>query len=93
MRATLDDVETAPIEDGLRATLRLLRKLTKEHAVTPDDMKLVLAAGVTKQQIEDALAVALCFNIIDRCADAFGFHVPDNFAMSTKFLISRGYRM
>jgi len=79
----------------LRATLRLLGKLTKEHAVTADDMRAVLAAGATKQQIEDALAVCFCFNIIDRCADTFEFHVPGPaaFAFSAKMLLSRGYKL
>lgn len=74
--------------------MRLLRKLTKEHAVTPDDMKTVLAAGVTKQQIADALAVAFCFNVIDRLADTFEFFVPgpEGLAFTAKFLLGkRGY--
>jgi hypothetical protein len=73
----------------------MLRKLTKEHAVTADDMRAVLAAGATKQQIEDALAVCFCFNVIDRCADTFEFYVPDpaGFAFSAKMLLSRGYKL
>ena len=95
VNAALENVDTAPIEEPLRATLRLLRKLTKEHAVTADDMRTVLAAGVTKQQIEDALAVCFCFNVIDRCADTFKFHVPGpaSFAASAKALLTRGYKL
>ena len=91
----LDNVDTAPIEEPLRATLRLLRKLTQEHAVNVDDMRVALAAGVTKRQIEDALAVCFCFNVIDRCADTFEFFVPEaaSFAASAKFLLSRGYKL
>lgn len=91
----LADLDSAPIEEPLRATLRLLRTLTKEHAVTPADMKTVLAAGVTKQQIVDALHVAFAFNTIDRLADTFEFFVPGpaGFAFSAKFLLSRGYKM
>lgn len=93
--AVLADLDSAPIAEPLRATLRLLRKLTKEHSVTADDMRTVLAAGVTKQQIEDALAVCFCFNVIDRCADTFEFHVPGpaGFATSAKFLLTRGYKL
>lgn len=74
--------------------MRLLRKLTAEHAVSSDDMKAVLAAGVTKRQIEDALAVCFCFNVLDRLADAFHFHVPgpEAFAAGAKFLLWRGYK-
>jgi hypothetical protein len=75
--------------------LRLLRKVTTEHAVTADDMRAVLATGATKQQIEDALAVCFCFNVIDRCADTFEFYVPGPaaFASSAKMLLSRGYKL
>jgi hypothetical protein len=94
VKAVLDDVDTAPIAEPLRATLRLLRTLTKQRSVTVDDMRVALAAGATKRQLEDALAVAFCFNIIDRCADTFEFYVPADagFAMSAKFLLSRGYK-
>jgi hypothetical protein len=39
--AVLADVETAPIDAPLRATVRMLRKLTRDHAVTADDMRAV----------------------------------------------------
>ena len=88
-------MDTAPIEEPLRATLKMLRKLTKERTVSADDMRAVLAAGVTKEQIEDALAVCFCVNVIARCADTFEFFVPgpQGFAMSAKFLLSRGYKL
>ena len=91
----LENVDTAPIEEPLRAALRLLRKLTKEHAVDVDDMRVVLAAGATKLQIEHALRVCFCFNIIDRCADTFEFYVPAaaGFASSAQFLLTRGYKI
>jgi alkylhydroperoxidase family enzyme len=91
--ATLDNLDTAPIEEPLRATLRMLRKLTKEHAVTPDDMRTLLAAGVSKQQILDTLEVAFAFNVIDRLADTFKFAIqtPKGFASDAKFLMSKGY--
>lgn len=93
MRAALADVDSAPLDDKLRATLKLLRKLTKEHAVSPDDIRPVLALGVTKEQLADAFAVCLAFNVIDRLADTFEFFVPDSFAFSAKILLGRGYKM
>jgi hypothetical protein len=89
----LADVDTAPIDDKLRATLKLLRTLTKQHAVTPDDIRPVLALGVTKEQLADAFAVSFAFNVIDRLADTFAFFVPKSFAFSAKFLLGRGYKM
>lgn len=62
--------------DALRATLRMLHKLTREHAVDPDEIHVLLATGVSREQIEDALAVCFAFNAIDRLADAFGFFIP-----------------
>jgi uncharacterized peroxidase-related enzyme len=92
--AALSDLETAPIDEPLRATLRMLGKLTREQAVTADDMRAVLAAGVSREQIEDALAVSFAFNTTDRLADAFGFFVPGPkaFEAGAKFLLRRGYR-
>jgi AhpD family alkylhydroperoxidase len=76
--AVLSDLETAPIEEPLRATLRLLGKLTREHAVTADDMR----------------AVDFAFNTTDRLADAFGFFVPGPkaFEAGAKVLLRRGYQ-
>jgi alkylhydroperoxidase family enzyme len=92
--AVLADLETAPIEEPLRATLRLLAKLTREHAVNPDDMRAVLAVGVSREQIEDALAVCCAFNTTNRLADAFGFFVlePKGFDAGAKVLLKRGYK-
>ena len=94
MSAALSDLETAAIEEPLRATLRMLGKLTREHAVSVDDMRVVLAAGVSRSQIEDALAVCFSFNTIDRLADTFGFFVPGpkTFEAGAKYLLARGYR-
>ncbi|MPZ57048.1 MAG: alkylhydroperoxidase AhpD family core domain-containing protein [Rhizobiales bacterium] len=90
----LFDLETAAIEEPLRVTLRMLGKLTREHAVEVDDMRAVLAAGVSHAQIEDALAVCFAFNTMARLADAFAFLVPDPdaFEAGAKFLLMRGYR-
>jgi AhpD family alkylhydroperoxidase len=92
--SALADLDTAPIGEPLRATLRMLGKLAHEHTVAPDDMRSVLAAGGTRAQIEDALAVSLAFNVTDRLADAFAFSVPGPkaFEAGAKFLLARGYR-
>src|SRR5215475_12412886 len=92
--AVLADLESAPVEDGLRATLRMLGKLTREGKVGAEDMRQVLSAGVSRQQIEDALAVCAAFNTTDRLADAFGFEVlsPAGFEAGAKYLLKRGYR-
>ena len=93
--AVLADLATAPIGEPLRATLGLLRKVTREHeAVTPDDMRGLLATGVTRSQIEDALNVAFAFNVITRLADTFCFEVGSRaaFDAGARHLLSRGYK-
>jgi uncharacterized peroxidase-related enzyme len=92
--AVLADLEAAPIEEPLRATLRMLRKLSREQRADVDDMRALLAAGVSRGQIEDALAVAFAFNTMNRLADAFGFSVPGpkGFEAGAKYLLAHGYR-
>ncbi|MFZ3307223.1 MAG: alkylhydroperoxidase AhpD family core domain-containing protein [Mycobacterium sp.] len=92
--ATLVDLETAPIEEPLRATLRMLGKLTHENGIEVDDVRAVLASSVSVEQIKDALAVSLAFNITDRLANAFGFSIPSPEATNAgaRFLLKRGYR-
>jgi uncharacterized peroxidase-related enzyme len=92
--AVLADLESAPIEEPLRATLRMLGRLTAEGTLSAADMRDVLAAGVSPRQIEDALAVCAAFNTTDRLADAFGFEVlsREGFDAGAKYLLKRGYR-
>jgi AhpD family alkylhydroperoxidase len=92
--AVLSDLNASDLEEPLRATLLMLGKLTREHGVDANDMRTVLAAGASRQQIEDALAVCFSFNVIGRLADAFGFFVPgpEAFEAGAKYLLARGYR-
>ena len=92
--SALSDIDTAAIEEPLRATLLMLGKLTREQAVDAEDMRAVLAAGASRQHIEDALAVCFSFNLIGRLADAFGFSVPgpEAFEAGAKYLLAHGYR-
>ena len=94
VEAVLADLESAPVEDGLRATLRMLGTLTREGKVGVADMRHVLSAGVSRQQVEDALAVCAAFNTTNRLADAFGFAIlsPEDFQAGAKYLLKRGYR-
>jgi uncharacterized peroxidase-related enzyme len=92
--AVLADLESAPVEEPLRATLRMLGKLTREGDLSAEDMREVLSAGVSPQQVEDALAVCAAFDTTNRLADAFGFEVlsPEGFEAGAKYLLKRGYR-
>src|ERR1700744_3167154 len=92
--STLADLDTAPIGEPLRATLRMLGKLTQQNSIAAQDIRAALDASVSPQQIQAALAVSLAFNIPDRLANAFGFNVASPEAMNSgaRFLLKRGYR-
>jgi alkylhydroperoxidase family enzyme len=95
VQAVLTDLERAPIGEPLKATLAFLRKVTREHErIDADDVRTLMALGVTRAQIEDALHVAFAFNVITRLADAFEFEVGPRaaFEAGAKHLLSRGYK-
>jgi uncharacterized peroxidase-related enzyme len=92
--ATLANLDAAPVGEPLRATLRMLRRLTLEQTIGIDDVRMALAAGASRQQLVDALAVAFAFNVTNRLADVFGFSVPGPgaFRAGAKFLLAHGYK-
>lgn len=94
VEAVLADLESAPVEEPLRATLRMLGKLTAQGKLTAGDMRPVLDAGASPQQVKDALAVCAAFNTTGRLGDAFGFEVlsPEGFLAGAKYLLKRGYK-
>lgn len=94
VQAVLDDLEHAPIAAPLRATLALLRHVTRApETVTAADVRAVLDAGATPQHVQDALDVAYAFNVITRLADTFEFEVgsPASFELGARMLLRRGY--
>ena len=59
MQPVLDDYRTAPIGEKLRAMLGLLEIFTLHpDRMTPEDVRTVLATGVTKEAVRDAFYVA-----------------------------------
>lgn len=92
--AVLDDLESAPIGEGLKATLSMLAKSTREATLSVDEIRGVLSAGVSPSQIRDALAVGFVFNTIDRLANAFAFEIlsKEGFDAGARYLLRRGYR-
>lgn len=61
--------------------------------VGPADVEAVLAAGVSREAVADALGVAFAFNLIDRVADALGFIVlsPERFDRGAERTLQHGY--
>jgi alkylhydroperoxidase family enzyme len=90
----LQDWRSAPIDEKMRTTLRLLEKVTlTPFEVGPEDITPLRAAGVSDQAIEDALVVCALFNIIDRIADSLDVAIPsaDGFAQTAERLLAHGY--
>jgi alkylhydroperoxidase family enzyme len=95
VEAVLTDLATAPIAEPLRATLAFLRKVTRQpDEVTAEDVSALFALGVTRAQVEHALSVGFAFNVLDRLADTFAFHVGPaaTFEAGARHLLTRGYR-
>jgi alkylhydroperoxidase family enzyme len=84
------------VDEKLRATLGLLKKMTLDHAsLGPEDVRAVLRAGVSKQAVADAMEVAFLFNIYDRLADAMEWDVPPiaggYYQVAAHRLLTHGY--
>ena len=76
IQAVLIDWQTAPVNDKIRATLGFLQKLTRTpHDMVPEDLEPMLAAGVSRQGIEEAIRICFVFCTINRLADAFDFEL------------------
>ena len=94
MAAVLADYRTAPIDDKLRAMLGLLETFTlRPDELTAADVRAVLATGVSREAIRDAMYVAFLFNTYDRLADTLGWELPEDgyYAKAGKFLLKKGY--
>jgi hypothetical protein len=63
--------------------------------VTPADVQAIRAEGVSDQAISDAMHVCFGFNLIDRLADAFRWHVQtdEEFGKDASFLLKKGYEL
>lgn len=72
--AVLDDLESAPVDERVKATLRMLAKLTLHpEDFGPADLGPARALGVSDAALRDAICVCALFNMATRIADALGF--------------------
>jgi alkylhydroperoxidase family enzyme len=93
VNAVLDDLENAPIEESVRATLRYLRKLINDPAgINSDDVSRVRSAGVSTEALEDAIQVCAIFSVMARFANAMNFQgTVEEFAREAEGLMITGY--
>ena len=95
MRLVLADYKTAAIDEKLRAMLGLLETFTLfPEQLDVSGVRVVLDAGVTREQIRDAFYVAFLFNTYDRLADTLGWQLPDPryYIKAGQFLLKKGYK-
>jgi alkylhydroperoxidase family enzyme len=91
-----DDWRTAPIDERLRATLGFIEKLTlRPGELEAADAAAVLATGVSRDALVDAIHVAALFNMIVRMADSLGWDVPpwEAFAGRAETMLAGGYTL
>jgi len=94
MTAVLADYRTAPIDEKLRAMLGFLETFTQRpDELTAADVRAVLATGVSREAMRDAMYVAFLFNTYDRLADTLGWELPEEgyYGKAGKFLLKKGY--
>ena len=90
------DWRTAPVSEPLRATLGFLEVLTlRPEELTSAAADAVRAGGVSETALVDAIHVAALFSMIDRLADAFGWHVPTEEAFEARApaMLESGYAL
>ena len=89
-------MRSAPIEEGLCATLVFVEKLTlNPGGLTHADAEAVYGAGVSRDALVDAIHVAALFNMIVRLADSLGWDVPpfEAFYERAEGMLGSGYAL
>ena len=63
--------------------------------LTAADVRAVLATGVSREAMRDAMYVAFLFNTYDRLADTLGWELPEDryYPKAGKFLLKQGYKL
>ncbi|HBL29943.1 MAG TPA: hypothetical protein DD490_24150 [Acidobacteria bacterium] len=91
----LEDWRTAPIPEKLRAMLGFLEKMTLQpEDLAPADAVPLRAAGLSDEEIADAIHVCASFNLINRLADSMGWELQSQAAIHryADTLLKMGYK-
>lgn len=94
MDAVLAEGPDADVPDRVRVVLAFLREVGVDARPIDRDRVVALRdAGLSRRDVEDALAVAWGFHVITRLADAFDFEVGprEAFEVGADHLWERGY--
>lgn len=91
----MQDWRTAPVPEKVRAMLGFLDKMTLQpKELGPADAAPLRAAGISEDEIADAVHIATAFNLINRLADALGWEMQKDVAVHrfAEFLLKIGYK-
>jgi alkylhydroperoxidase family enzyme len=94
VKLIVENYRTAPIDEKLRGMLSLLETFTLQpDKVSASEVRKVLDAGVSRDQVRDAFYVGFLFNTYDRLADTLGWELPDEryYPKAGRSLLRRGY--
>jgi uncharacterized peroxidase-related enzyme len=74
--ALVEDLETAPVDDRLRALLRLVRLVTlTPNRIGPEDVAAPQAAGWSEAAVRHAVAISARYGMVNRLSMAHGIEV------------------
>lgn len=78
MEAVLADYDSAPISEGLKATLAFLQIMTlRPKELTQANANAVLDSGISIETLIDAIEVCVVLKLISKYANALDFSVQD----------------
>src|SRR5215471_4319657 len=94
LTASLNDIETAPIEPRLKPILRYVRKLTETPSrMAPVDAAAVYDAGWSDEALLHAIAVCAYFNNMNRLVEGAGIvGNAEHYRIAAQRLVERGYQ-
>lgn len=75
--------------------LAFLEKMTLNPGdLAPSDVEPLRAAGLSDDEITDAIHICSAFNLINRLADALGWEMQEDVAVRrfSEMLLTRGYK-
>jgi alkylhydroperoxidase family enzyme len=90
----IDPTDAASARPELQAVLAFLERVIGDpDAVSSTDLKPVRERGVPDDAVREALRVAVVWNVVNRLANAFDFHLrPGQLEKGTRSLHRFGYR-
>lgn len=91
----VNDVDTAPVSDKLKALLHLAGKVQQSgKAVTESDIALARKHGATDEDIHDAVLVAAAFCMYNRYVDGLGTNpaTADEYPAMGMRMAKKGYK-